>query len=75
MCKDKRPHCSRCGARTGLARVSPVRSIELRIYECASCGQTDYYEVSPDPHASWGLLAGDRLAGILAALKRNDGAP
>ena len=75
MCTDKRPRCTRCGARTGLARISPVQSIELRIYECSSCGQTDYYEVRLVPDATWTLLTGDRLARIIAALKSKDGAP
>ncbi len=74
MCKDRRPHCSQCGSRTALARVSPVRSIELRIYECPRCSQTDCYEVSPAPDTVWTLLAGERLAVIIAALKK-DGAP
>ncbi|PZA10137.1 hypothetical protein DNX69_20175 [Rhodopseudomonas palustris] len=75
MFTEKRPRCTRCGARTGLARVSPVQSIELRIYECPSCGQTDCYEVSPVPDRDWILLTGERLARIIAALKNKDGAP
>ncbi|NEW91013.1 hypothetical protein DY468_03480 [Rhodopseudomonas sp. BR0M22] len=75
MGTEMRPRCTRCGARTGLARISPVRSLELRIYECPTCGQTDYYEVSPAPNTAWTLLADERLAGIIAALKNKDGAP
>ncbi|RED29006.1 hypothetical protein BJ123_1202 [Rhodopseudomonas thermotolerans] len=72
MCKDKRPRCTRCGSRTGLARVSPVQSIELRIYECSSCGQTDCYEVTAEPGAPWILLTGERLTEILSAWKRSN---
>ncbi|WP_322516921.1 hypothetical protein SR870_04945 [Rhodopseudomonas palustris] len=57
MDERRRPGCTACGARTALARVSPIESIhELRTFECARCGQVDRYAVKAEPDSYWVLL-------------------
>lgn len=68
MLVKRRPPCTRCGARTALARISPIKGAdEFRIFECGHCGQVDYYAVPEE--GEWIVLRGEMLAEVVESLR------
>lgn len=72
MPAKRRPPCTQCGARTALARITPIKGAhEFRIFECAHCGQVDYYDVPTDIGSDWIVLRGEMLAKVVESLRHH----